>query len=76
MSDPENRLQELEMKVAFLEETLDDLNRGLVEEALRGSRLEGEIVVLKEALRRLSNKDAGQEILGAIPEEDPVPNSG
>jgi uncharacterized coiled-coil protein SlyX len=72
----EKRLDDLEVKVAFQEKNIDDLNQALIDEAQRAAQLEAEISVLKEAVRRLSTKGQDPEVLGTLPEEDPVPESG
>jgi uncharacterized coiled-coil protein SlyX len=72
----EKRLEDLEVRIAFQEKSFDDLNQALAEETQRSTRMEAEIHVLKEALRRLSSRGKEPEVLGAMPEDDPVPNSG
>src|SRR5688572_14925047 len=67
----------LQEKFAFLEVTVDDLNRALVAKERTITDLERRVEALENALRSLAARKGGeQEVLGAHPEEDPVPRSG
>jgi uncharacterized coiled-coil protein SlyX len=67
----------LEEKIAFLEVTVDALHVALVDKENSITQLERRVEALEHALRRLAVKvpDAS-EVLGAMPEDDPVPRSG
>ncbi len=76
MSDNE-RLVEIETKLAFHDQSIEDLHQALVEKEQRVSVLEETVARLEKALKILASRthDTG-EVAGAHPEEDPVPRSG
>jgi uncharacterized coiled-coil protein SlyX len=72
------RLVEVEIKLAFHERTVHDLSQALVEKERRITLLEEKVGHLERALHVLAQRtpaDKG-EVLGAHPEQDPVPRSG
>lgn len=75
---PAARLVEVEVKLAFHEQTVSDLSQALVEKERRLSKLEEKVAHLEAALTRLAQRATGEqgEVLGAHPENDPVPRSG
>lgn len=72
------RLVEVEVKLAFHQQTIADLSHALVEKERRITALERQVEHLEKAMRVLAQR-AGTpqgEVLGAHPEDDPVPRSG
>jgi uncharacterized coiled-coil protein SlyX len=83
MSDPtdalENRLMELEVKLAYQDETVSHLNAALVDKERRISALEDQVARLEKALQILAERQrrgAGPEVEGKMDVDDPVPRSG
>lgn len=77
MSNPaEERVTELEIKVSYQEKRLSDLDDTVLAQSRRIDELEDMLQAVKTALQRLRASDEGSEVLGAYPEEDPVPRSG
>lgn len=72
----DDRLTELEVKSAYQEQRLRTLDDVLLEQSKRIDELEKSVVTLERALRRVRNELANEPVSGALPEEDPVPNSG
>lgn len=74
--DTSERWIELEVKSAYQERRIADLDAALVDQAQRIDALEDTVRALQEALRRLHAARPGPHVAGALPEEDPVPRSG
>ncbi len=70
MSEPsaEDRLDELETRLSFQDDTIASLNEALVQQQLRIARLEKSLRLLIEQVR--GNEDDGRE----YPEEPPPPH--
>lgn len=66
-----DRLVELEMKAAFQEKRIDDLDDALVAQTRRLLELEERVQILEEALRRVGGELAGEPVMGA--DEEPSP---
>ncbi|MCC7070114.1 MAG: SlyX family protein [Deltaproteobacteria bacterium] len=75
---PAAQLVEVEIKLAFHERTIADLSQALVDKERRISALEERVVHLERALRVVAQRTGAPpaEIVGAHPEDDPVPRSG
>lgn len=75
---PAARLVEIEVKLAFHEQTIGDLSHALVDKERRLAALEERVEHLEGALRALAQRAGAtpSEVLGAHPEDDPVPRSG
>ena len=73
MSD---RVTELEVKSAYQEDRIRQLDDVIVEQARRLDALEKNVELLERALRRVRQEMATDPVAGAMPEDDPVPNSG
>jgi uncharacterized coiled-coil protein SlyX len=71
----EDRLVEVEMKLAFQERAIEDLSAALIDKEKRISELEDSVKKLERALQILAQR-RNEEVLGANPEDDPVPRSG
>ncbi|MBI1949548.1 MAG: SlyX family protein [Deltaproteobacteria bacterium] len=72
------RLVEVEVKLAFHQQTIADLSQALVEKERRITALERQVEHLEKAMRVLAQRAGTSpgEVLGAHPEDDPVPRSG
>lgn len=67
----------IQVSVAYLEKTVADLSEALIAKEKRLRELEDRLERLEAALRILARRNEQKnEVLGAIPEEDPVPRSG
>lgn len=75
---PAARLIEVEIKLAFHEQTLADLSQTLIDKERRIGALEERMAHLEKAVRVLAQRAGAPpgEVLGAHPEDDPVPRSG
>lgn len=75
---PAARLVEVEVKLAFHEQTIADLSHALIEKERRIGALEQQVAHLEKAVRVLAQRAGAPvgEVLGAHPEDDPVPRSG
>ena len=69
---------EVEVKLAFHEQTIADLSHTLIEKEHRITALEEKVAHLEKAVLRLAQQAGSDqsEVLGAHPEQDPVPRSG
>lgn len=77
MSNPlEERVIELEIKLSYQEKRVADLDETVLAQSRRIDELEDMLKAVKVALQRLRASEGGGEVLGAYPEEDPVPNAG
>lgn len=74
MGDDE-RLVELEIKVAYQDRLLAELDSVVREQHARIDALEQLVRKLQESVVK-AREGKGEEVLGAFPEEDPVPRSG
>lgn len=74
----EERLINLETQLAFAQEEVAQLSQVLAQKDKRLMALEARVERLERALAGLSAKvDGGPEdVLGTLPEDDPVPRSG
>lgn len=75
----EDRFVELEIKTAYQEKRLVELEEVLVSQGRQIDELGDTVRLLQEALRRVRSErqaSSGEAVLGALPEEDPVPRSG
>jgi uncharacterized coiled-coil protein SlyX len=77
----EQRAIELEVKVAFLEETVLELSRTLAREVQEKLAATDRIALLEKALKVLAQRDPGRsggtsDDVGADAATDPVPHSG
>lgn len=72
----DERIVELEVKVAFQEQRIAELDEALLDQSRRVAELEETVRLMKEALRRVRNEAQKEPVAGALPEEDPVPRSG
>ena len=70
--------ERVQVALAYLEKTVEDLSQTLVAKEKRLGELEERVERLETALRILARRreDGGGDVLGALPEEDPVPRSG
>jgi uncharacterized coiled-coil protein SlyX len=76
-SSEQRAVTALEEKLSFLEVTVDALHVALVDKEKVVRELENRVAALEGALRMLAQKvPQGDDVLGALPEEDPVPRSG
>lgn len=66
-----DRLVELEMKAAFQEKRIADLDDALVAQTRRLLELEERVQILEEALRRVGGEVAGEPVMSA--DEEPPP---
>lgn len=73
--DVDDRTTGLEIKVAYLEKQLADLDGVVREQADALEALKLVVERLQARVHEAQDQKAG-EILGAHPEEDPVPRSG
>ncbi len=75
---PAARLIEVEVKLAFHEQTIADLSHALVDKERRVAALEQQVEHLEKAVRLLAQRAGAVpgEVQGAHPEDDPVPRSG
>ena len=70
-------LVDLEIKLAFQEKTIADLHEALLEKEKRIASLEDAVARIEKAMRILAQRTTtAGDVLGAHPEEDPVPRSG
>lgn len=77
MSNPvEERVVELEIKVSYQEKRIAELDDTVLAQSRRIDELEDMLRAVKTALQRLRESGEGGAVLGAYPEEDPVPHSG
>jgi uncharacterized coiled-coil protein SlyX len=74
MSD-DARIVEIEIKLSYAEQRVADLDETVLEQSRRIDQLEETVRLLRVALTRMAQTGEG-EVLGAMPEDDPVPNSG
>lgn len=72
----DDRITELEVKSAYQEDRIKQLDDVCVEQSRRIDDLEKNVELLERALRRVRQEITKDPIAGALPEEDPVPNSG
>ena len=75
---PTARLIEVEVRLAFQQQTVSDLSQALIDKERRIGALEEKVAHLEKALLVLAQRTGGEkgEVLGAHPEHDPVPRSG
>lgn len=77
MSEHEQRLVELEIKLSYTEERVSSLDGTIIEQRRHIDELTAELHAVKEAVRRLAARGGGEgEVLGAYDGDDPVPRSG
>jgi uncharacterized coiled-coil protein SlyX len=68
---------ELEIKIAYQERAIEQLNEALVEKEKRIASLEEAVARIEKAMRILASRTTtAGDVVGAHPEEDPVPRSG
>jgi uncharacterized coiled-coil protein SlyX len=74
----EDRMTELEMKVAFQQESIHALSTALAEKERAMRALESDMRAVHEAMRRVSAKmpEDTSEIVGKYDVDDPVPRAG
>lgn len=72
----DERITELEVKSAYQEDRIRQLDDVIIEQAKRLDELEKHVELIERALRRVRHEMVKDPIAGALPEEDPVPNSG
>lgn len=70
------RLNELEMKVAYQDETIASLNHVVTELHAQVSALDDDKRRIEEALLRLATKAPARNVIGDNAALDPVPSSG
>lgn len=73
------RFSELEVKIAWHDEALEDLNQALVEKEKRITALEEQVARLERALQILADRQRqgpAAEVAGTMDVDDPVPRSG
>jgi uncharacterized coiled-coil protein SlyX len=69
--------EELEIKVAYQERAIEQLSEALIEKEKRITALEESVARIEKAMRILASRTTtAADVLGAHPEEDPVPRSG
>lgn len=77
MNPPSDDLVDLQIKLSYAERRIDALNDALVEQSAVVAdlveRLDASDRVVRALLAQLG---VGAEVLGAMPEDDPVPSSG
>lgn len=76
MNDDDQRVTELEIKLSYQEQRIADLDDTVLAQSRRIDELESSLRAVEMAFHRLRAAGDGGEILGAYPDEDPVPNSG
>lgn len=74
--DQDPRVIELEIKLSYQEQRIADLDETLLSQGRRIDELEDMLRAVRMAFERLRGQGEGAEVLGAYPDEDPVPNSG
>lgn len=71
------RVAELEIKLTYQEQRIADLDETVLAQSRRIDEIEDTLKAVKTALLRLrAESGSGGEVLGAYPDEDPVPSSG
>jgi uncharacterized coiled-coil protein SlyX len=73
-----NDLVDIEIKLAWQDEKIEQLHSALVDKEKRITTLEEQVERLEKAVRIVAQRQGAgtQEVAGAHPEEDPVPRSG
>lgn len=73
-----DRIATLEVKLAWQDETIADLNLALVDKEKRVSALEDHVARLERALQILADRQRQKivEVAGIMDVDDPVPRSG
>jgi uncharacterized coiled-coil protein SlyX len=77
--DADTRLVDLEVKLAYQEQALDDLHLALLDKEKRVTSLEERVDRLERALKILAERQragSGPEVEGKMDVDDPVPRSG
>ena len=72
----EERFTELEIRIAFQEKRLADLDETVLAQGRVIDELHGNLQAMEEALKRMLSGSSGGTVLGAFSEDDPVPSSG
>ncbi|MFZ9888683.1 MAG: SlyX family protein [Myxococcota bacterium] len=73
---PEERIMELEIKVAYQEKRIAELDDTVVQQTRLIREMETILTAVRAALLRLRQESRGEPIRGVYPEDDPVPHSG
>lgn len=78
MTTPDERLVDVEVKLAYHDHTLEELHQALVDKEKRVSSLEERVERLERALRILAERQrtGAPEVGGKLDIDDPVPRSG
>lgn len=74
----DDRIVDLEVKLAYHDQTLEDLNQALVDKEKRITVLEDQVERLEKALKILAERQrrGPDEVGGKMDVDDPVPRSG
>jgi uncharacterized coiled-coil protein SlyX len=72
----EERFTELEIRIAFQERRLAELDETVLAQGRVIDELYGNLQAVEEALKRMRSESSGGPVLGAFAEDDPVPSSG
>ena len=75
MTDQTKRIEDLEIKIAYSERLVDTLNTVVTEQADRIEKLELQVERLLQVVGALKEQ-VGEDVIGAMVEDDPVPSSG
>ncbi len=67
---------ELEIRIAFQEKRLTELDDTVLSQGLVIDELYGNFKAVEEALKRMRSESSSGPVLGAYSEDDPVPSSG
>lgn len=78
MSTDDERLTDLEVKLTYQEQSLEDLHQALVDKEKRITALEEHVERLEKALKILAERQrrGTEEVGGKMDVDDPVPRSG
>lgn len=72
----DERIMELEIKVAYQEKRIAELDDTVLQHARLVREMESTLTAIRAALLRLRQESRGDPVQGVYPEDDPVPHSG
>lgn len=72
----EERLMELEIKLAFQDKRVAELDETVLAQSRVIDDLQSSLKAVEEALKRMREGSSGGPVLGAYSDDDPVPSSG
>lgn len=72
----DERIMELEIKVAYQEKRIAELDDTVLQQGRQVREMESTLTAVRAALLRLRQESRGDPVQGIYPEDDPVPHSG